>query len=146
MSEPTEYVENALQQRLSMLEPFLNSWAQALAISAKPENAPHTLAALLAMVDDICWHAGDRSVDTGWYMRRIAVAFIFKSTELYMVQDTSVGLENTWKFLHRQLLDAQRLYQGQLATKRALGASANIISSAFTTARNMLGLNPTHNT
>lgn len=34
-----------------------------MAIQALPNNVPNCLATLLSLVDDICYHTGDRSVD-----------------------------------------------------------------------------------
>lgn len=60
---PGEFVEVAIQERLKMLVPYIHKWPQAIAIMSLPPNVPNALAALLAMVDDICYYAGDRSVD-----------------------------------------------------------------------------------
>lgn len=46
-----------------MLQPYLNQWPQAIALLSKPSNAPHALSNLMTLVDDICYHAGDRSID-----------------------------------------------------------------------------------
>ena len=45
---------------------YINSrstWPKAMAIQALPNNVPNCLATLLSLVDDICYHTGDRSVD-----------------------------------------------------------------------------------
>lgn len=139
--DPLSFVEHSIRERLTMIEPYAASWAHAIAIGAKPSNVPHSLALLLTMVDDICWHAGDRSVDFSWYARRVALALIYKSSELYMLQDGTPGRDGTWRFLNRQLKDASKLQQTQEYTKQAIGASADAISSIFTTARNIIGLN-----
>lgn len=60
---PKEYAINAVKLRLMMIEPYLASWPQALALMSLPQNASHSLANLLTLVDDICYFAGDRSVD-----------------------------------------------------------------------------------
>jgi ubiquinone biosynthesis protein COQ9 len=46
-----------------MIIPYINKWPQALGIMSLPANAPSALANLLTLVDDICYYAGDRSVD-----------------------------------------------------------------------------------
>lgn len=46
-----------------MVLPYKEKWAQALAIMAMPQNVPQSLANLLTLADDICYYAGDRSVD-----------------------------------------------------------------------------------
>lgn len=46
-----------------MIIPYLSKWPQAIAIMSLPPNVPQALATLLTFVDDICYYAGDRSVD-----------------------------------------------------------------------------------
>lgn len=56
-------VRDAVEIRLRMVIPYKKTWPQALALMALPPNAPKSLANLLTLVDDICYYAGDRSVD-----------------------------------------------------------------------------------
>lgn len=56
-------VRNAVETRLRMVIPYKKTWPQALALMALPPNVPMSLANLLTLVDDICYYAGDRSVD-----------------------------------------------------------------------------------
>ncbi len=60
---PIEFVSKAVQQRIKMIEPYKSRWPQALGLMSLPQNAPKSLAHLLTLIDDICYHAGDRSVD-----------------------------------------------------------------------------------
>lgn len=60
---PGEFAEKAIQARIKMIIPYLSKWPQAIAIMSLPPNVPSALATLLTMVDDICYYAGDRSVD-----------------------------------------------------------------------------------
>lgn len=60
---PEIYVRNALETRLRMLVPYKKTWPQAMGLMALPPNVPTSLANLLTLVDDICYYAGDRSVD-----------------------------------------------------------------------------------
>lgn len=46
-----------------MVTAYLSRWPQAIAIMALPPNVQNALATQLTMVDDICYYAGDRSVD-----------------------------------------------------------------------------------
>lgn len=67
---PTKFVAKAVEIRLRMMEPYKDSWPQALALMSLPPNVPVSLSNLLTMVDDICYYAGDRSVDVSfetWY-------------------------------------------------------------------------------
>lgn len=70
---PGDFTEKAIQARLKMLIPYIHKWPQAIAIMSLPPNVPNALAALLAMVDDICYYAGDRSVDVSCFNQRHSV-------------------------------------------------------------------------
>ncbi|KAG4073938.1 hypothetical protein HA402_014143 [Bradysia odoriphaga] len=135
---PVEFVSRAVQLRLQMIEPYKSRWPQALGMMSLPPNAQKSLAHLLTLIDDICYYAGDRSVDIGWYTRRIGLATIYKMTELYMLQDKSQGHADTWTFLERRIEEGHQIQEmlvaGDQTTKKAL-------NSAFQTARNILGLN-----
>ncbi|XP_046752982.1 ubiquinone biosynthesis protein COQ9, mitochondrial [Diprion similis] len=137
------YVKDAIETRLRMLIPYKNTWPQAMGLMALPPNVPTALANLLTLVDDICYHAGDRSVDFNWYARRIALAGIYKTTELYMLQDSSTDHHQTWKFLERRIEDAAQLHRVLSAAPGPpdLNQATEAVSAAFVTARNILGLN-----
>lgn len=60
---PEQQIRNAVEMRLRMLAPYKKTWPQAIAIMTLPQNVPTSLANLLILVDDICYYAGDRSVD-----------------------------------------------------------------------------------
>ena len=140
-------VYNAVETRLRMVIPYKKTWPQALALMTLPPNVPKSLANLLTLVDDICYYAGDRSVDINWYTRRVVLAGIYKTTELYMLQDTSEDHKYTWKFLERRIKDTTQIHALLTATadmplpEQALNHATEAASAAFTTARNILGLN-----
>lgn len=46
-----------------MIVPYLDRWSEAMVLLSLPRNVPTSLANLLTLVDDICFYAGDRSVD-----------------------------------------------------------------------------------
>jgi len=62
-AELNAFLTNAIKTRLLMLEPYLNQWPQAIALLSKPSNAPHALSNLMTLVNDVCYYAGDRSID-----------------------------------------------------------------------------------
>lgn len=69
-------VRDAVETRLRMVIPYKKTWPQALALMALPPNVPLSLANLLTLVDDICYYAGDKSVD----VRMInIIQFIYKN-------------------------------------------------------------------
>ncbi|CAH0545972.1 unnamed protein product [Brassicogethes aeneus] len=138
---PVEFVEKACKERLQMVVPYLGKWPQAIAIMSLPPNVPNSLATLLTMVDDICYYAGDRSVDFNWYLRRIGIAGVYKATELYLIQDKSAEHEESWRFLNRRLEDAVQLHDLISKSDVASQGAKDTALSAFVTARNILGLN-----
>ncbi|CRK88347.1 CLUMA_CG002125, isoform A [Clunio marinus] len=141
VGDPKEFVCWALKERLLMLDPYIKTWPQALAMMSLPPNVPTSLANMLTLVDDICYYSGDRSIDFNWYARRIGLATIYKATELYMLQDSSPQYESTWKFLQRRIADASLVHDVLIQSEGATQHLTQAVTSAFTTARNILGLN-----
>lgn len=72
-----EFVTNALRLRLQMIEPYQSHWPQALGIMSLPQNVPTSLAQLLTLIDDICYFAGDRSVDVRTYYHSVFLLIYF---------------------------------------------------------------------
>ncbi len=66
-------------------------------------------------------------------MRRIALAGIYKVTELYMLQDKSPDYEETWKFLKKQLDDAVNVYSCIQQSEQASQLTKEISLATFTT-------------
>lgn len=139
--DPVKFAKMAIEIRLRMLIPYLKHWPQALGLMALPPNVPTSLANVLTLVDDICYYAGDRSVDFNWYTRRVGLAGIYKATELHMLQDSSVDFEKTWKFLERRIEEASLVHDFLVKSDGATSYLQNAVGSAFSTARNILGLN-----
>lgn len=145
--KPEQQVRDAVEMRLRMVVPYKKTWPQAIAIMALPPNVPTALANLLTLVDDICYYAGDRSVDINWYTRRIMLATIYKTTELYMLQDTSEDHKETWLFLDRRIKDALQIHTVlskssiMPSADEALTRASETAAAVFVTARNILGLN-----
>lgn len=140
VGDPLDFLVQAVRQRLTMIEPFKKQWPQAMALIAQPANASTALAQVLTLVDDICYYSGDRSVDFGWYTRRIGLATILKMTELYMLQDTSPGHAQTWEFLKNRMDEAVQLQMALAQTEGMTQTFQRSFNSAFITARNILGL------
>lgn len=135
------FIYDAVEKRLRMIVPYIEKWPQALATLTLSRAVPAALSNLLTLVDDICYYAGDRSVDLNWYVRRIALAGIYKITEMYMIQDKSPDHEETWKFLKKQLDDAATVYSCIQQSEQASQLTKELSLATFTTARNILGLN-----
>lgn len=138
---PRDFAIKAIRLRLEMVIPYKDTWPQALAIMTLPQNVPTALAQLLTLVDDICYCAGDRSVDIGWYTRRIGIASIYKMVEIYLLQDKSPDHQQTWEFLERRMNDGIQVQEFLSASDQKTQTMAKALGSAFQTARNILGIN-----
>lgn len=138
---PRDFAIRAIRLRLEMIIPYKDTWPQALAIMTLPQNVPTSLAQLLTLVDDVCYCAGDRSVDIGWYTRRIGFASIYKMVELYLLQDKSTDHQQTWEFLERRMDEGIQIQEFLGNSDNKTKKMANALGSAFQTARNILGLN-----
>ncbi|XP_038223351.1 ubiquinone biosynthesis protein COQ9, mitochondrial-like isoform X2 [Zerene cesonia] len=136
---PAQKVENAIMARLLMLEPYKATWPKAMAIQTLPNNVPNCLATLLSLVDDICYHTGDRSVDFNWYIRRVGLAGIYKASELFYLTDNSEGNNATRNFVKSRIRDAE-LIQTAL-NMNPVAVAPQSLTAAFVTAKNMLGIN-----
>ncbi|KAK3610020.1 hypothetical protein CHS0354_032367 [Potamilus streckersoni] len=134
-------IQDAVEQRLRMNIPYIDKWQQAMAIQALPQNAPEALSNLAALVDDIWHYAGDQSTDFNWYTKRASLAGVYKSTEIYMLQDKSEDFQNTWEFLNRRMGDLKNF--GKFA--RSVQENSVVISEGLygmcIMARNVLGIN-----
>jgi ubiquinone biosynthesis protein COQ9 len=90
-------------KRLMMTKPFIQKWPQAVSLMAHPSNAKNTLDQLKSMCDEMWFLAGDTSTDYNWYTKRILLAGVYTSTELFMTQDQSENYKATFEFLDRRL-------------------------------------------
>lgn len=138
---PRDFAIRAIRLRLEMIIPYKDTWPQAIAIMTLPQNVPTSLAQLLTLVDDICYCAGDRSVDIGWYTRRIGIASIYKMVELYLLQDKSQEHRQTWEFLEARMDEAIQIQEFLSTGDEQTQKVAKALGSAFQTARNILGIN-----
>ncbi|GLI70246.1 hypothetical protein VaNZ11_015092 [Volvox africanus] len=98
-----EGVAKALRIHLEMLRPVIDTWPQALAVAARPSNAPHSAKLLFSLVDDIWAVLGDRSTDVTWYGKRAVLAGVYASISLYMITDYSPEFRDTWEALQRRV-------------------------------------------
>jgi len=137
----SDFIENAVKERLKMIIPYMDSWPQALALMASPSMAAEVLEQGANMVDEIWYHAGDMSSDMSWYSKRAAVAALHLSTELYMLQDKSASFEDTWDFLHRRVKDIETAATAKDSVDHALQDAMSLVGSGLTTIQNLLGVN-----
>ncbi|XP_067905044.1 ubiquinone biosynthesis protein COQ9, mitochondrial [Heterodontus francisci] len=57
------FVKDAVEARLRMVIPYIDSWPQAMSILLLPQNIAESLRSLTSMVDEIWYYAGDKSTD-----------------------------------------------------------------------------------
>nr|XP_022292563.1 ubiquinone biosynthesis protein COQ9, mitochondrial-like isoform X2 [Crassostrea virginica] len=135
------FIQNAIESRLKMIIPYIDKWPQAMAIQTLPQNAVQSWTNLSRVVDDIWFYAGDRSNDFNWYTKRVSLAAVYKSTEIYMLQDSSEDYLDTWCFLENRLEDVVKA--GHLA--RNIQESQSVLSEGAKgfclMTRNILGMN-----
>lgn len=72
------------------------------------------------------------NLQTRWYTRRIGLATVYKSGELHLLQDKSLGFKDTWSFVNRALEECVKLdnmfeSNAQLA-KDVVNASVSTVS------------------
>jgi len=132
------FVRSAVVKRLMMNARYLESdnWVDALALLATPQVAHESLGAMQRLCDDVWYWAGDTSTDINWYSKRISLAAIYTATEVFMVQDKSVGFSDTWGFLDRRLEDLQALP----SIKQLPQDISGVVAGVVTTAKNMAGI------
>ncbi|XP_035497188.1 ubiquinone biosynthesis protein COQ9, mitochondrial isoform X2 [Scophthalmus maximus] len=58
-----DFLRDAVETRLRMYIPYIETWPQAMSILLLPHNIPDSLKHLSTLVDDIWFYAGDRSTD-----------------------------------------------------------------------------------
>lgn len=119
-AELVKFLSNAIKIRLSMIQPYLDQWPQAMALLSKPSNAPQALSNLMTLVDDICFHAGDRSIDvrrnqtTSTRSRRVVICcnlMYFYFTDSMVHQTNRLGHDlqiQRIAFAARQIARVQR--------------------------------------
>lgn len=138
---PRDFTIKVIRMRLEMIVPYIDTWPQALGLMTLPQNVPTSLAQLLTLVDDICYCAGDRSVDIGWYTRRIGIASIYKMVELFMLQDKSADYQKTWEFLERRVDEGIQVQEFLINSDQKTKTVTKALDNVFQTARNILGIN-----
>jgi len=126
------FVKSAVVERLKMNEPYLKNdrWKEALAILAKPQNLPESVSLLQDACDDIWHRAGDKSSDMNWYSKRMLLAGVFTSTEVFMLQDTSENYQETWNFLDRRFIDINGIPQISKIPEDLCGLVSGLLSTA----------------
>jgi rpsU-divergently transcribed protein len=117
-----DIVEFAIWSRLKRTIPVQTTWAQAMAVGARPENISLTMRLLTDMADIIAKKLNENDNnsnqprknedDLEWYTNRAAITAAYCASELYMISDYSQDFENTKQFLNRRIVnDGSRFMQ-----------------------------------
>jgi ubiquinone biosynthesis protein COQ9 len=80
----------------------------------------------------------DIPLQFSWYSRRVALAGIYKMTELYMIQDKSANFEETWRFLGRRIEDVSQLHTYLHQSGEVSQVAKEAVTAAFITVCNIL--------
>ncbi|XP_056271995.1 ubiquinone biosynthesis protein COQ9, mitochondrial [Pseudoliparis swirei] len=136
-----DFLRAAVEARLRMHIPYIESWPQAMSILLLPHNIPDSLKHLSTLVDDMWYYAGDRSTDMNWYTKRAALTGIYNTTELVMLQDSSPDFQDSWTFLDNRIQDVVNM---AATAKQAQATGESVVQGlmgAAVTLKNLTGLN-----
>ncbi|KAF3689240.1 Ubiquinone biosynthesis protein COQ9, mitochondrial Precursor [Channa argus] len=136
-----DFLRDAIETRLKMYIPYIETWPQGMSILLLPHNIPDSLKHLSTMVDDIWYYAGDRSTDMNWYTKRAALTGIYNTTELVMVQDSSPDFQDTWKFLDNRIQDVVNMATTAKQVQSTGEAVVQGLMGAAITLKNLTGMN-----
>ncbi|KAJ8333660.1 hypothetical protein SKAU_G00409790 [Synaphobranchus kaupii] len=139
--ETAQFLRDAVEARLRMLIPYIDTWPQAMSILLLPHNIPDSLKHLSTLIDDVWYYAGDRSTDLNWYTRRAALTGIFNTTELVMLQDSSPDFEDTWTFLSNRIQDMMNMANTAKQAQSTGEAVVQGLMGAAVTLKNLTGMN-----
>ncbi|GAB1601889.1 ubiquinone biosynthesis protein COQ9, mitochondrial-like isoform X2 [Argonauta hians] len=136
-----EFIQNAVEDRLMMLGPYIGQWPQAMALQALPQNACQSWSNLLQLVDDIWFHAGDKSTDFNWYTKRFTLAAVYKSSEIFMLQDKSEDFGKTKKFLNNRFDDVKCVGESVRNCQKVTKSVGENLWGLSLMVRNVMGIN-----
>ncbi|XP_042267858.1 ubiquinone biosynthesis protein COQ9, mitochondrial isoform X2 [Thunnus albacares] len=136
-----DFLRDAIETRLRMYIPYIETWPQAMSLLLLPHNIPDSLKHLSTLVDDIWYYAGDRSTDMNWYTKRAALTGIFNTTELVMVQDSSPDFQDTWNFLDNRIQDVTNMATTAKQMQSTGETVVQGLMGAAVTLKNLTGMN-----
>lgn len=84
-------------------------------------NIPISLSELHALASDILSLAGDTSVDVSWYTKRMSVAAVYASADVFMTHDESPNFAETEAFVQRRLEDTSAIGEKLGSMRQCLG-------------------------
>ncbi|CAF2781834.1 unnamed protein product [Rotaria sp. Silwood2] len=135
--EGTRLLIEGLKYRLKLVIPYADTWEQALAQKGLPPNAKRAWKSLLDLANQAWLSIGDTSTDMKWYTKRISIATIYRSAEIYMLQDKSPNKIETMNFIERHLGDFETLDTIRTSVSQSLSDTAQVASGLLTVVRSM---------
>lgn len=110
VTKKNELARSAILFRLSLIQPYIQHWPKAMAVmSFYPTYTAKSIENLVNMCDEVWHQLGDTSTDWNWYSKRLSLATVYKSTELFMIQDKSENFSDTVRFLDNRLDDLAKV-------------------------------------
>ncbi|CAF0969665.1 unnamed protein product [Rotaria sordida] len=121
-----------LKYRLNLVIPYADIWEQALSQKGLPPNTQRAWKSLLDLANQAWLGIDDISTDIKWYTKRISIATIYRSAEIYMLKDQSPNKIETMKFLERHLDDFETMSTTRNSVSQSLSDAAQVASGLFT--------------
>ncbi|CAX40433.1 ubiquinone biosynthesis protein, mitochondrial precursor, putative [Candida dubliniensis CD36] len=123
--------------RLSYNEPILHQLkTNGISQLILPYNLSQGLNELYQLSDDLAYYSGDKSHDFNWYSKRLGIASIYVSSELFMLNDTTKDFKLTKSFVKKRIYDLQKLGNGYNNIEQWIGFNTisliNLIKSQLT--------------
>lgn len=131
----TDRISWLVRRRLEVWAEHREAVRRAVTLLALPGNGAVALRATWRTVD-VIWHAaGDRSVDAGYYTKRLTLSAVYSSTLFCWLEDHSDGFADSWDFLGRRLADVARLPKMRAKLRHSLEALPNPLGMVLKRAR-----------
>ncbi|CAF1151564.1 unnamed protein product [Rotaria sordida] len=121
-----------LKYRLNLVIPYADIWEQALSQKGLPPNTQRAWKSLLDLANQAWLGIDDISTDIKWYTKRISIATIYRSAEIYMLKDQSPNKIETMEFLERHLDDFETMSTARNSVSQSLSDAAQVASGLFT--------------
>eukprot|EP00118_Oscarella_pearsei_P010626 m.66277 g.66277 ORF g.66277 m.66277 type:complete len:339 (+) comp35376_c0_seq6:45-1061(+) len=132
------FLADIIQARLTLIEPYIDKWPQALALKAQPWYIEDAFTNLGLLVDDMWYLAGDDSTDMNWYTKRASLAAIYSSAELYYLQDGSSDRQNTQAFIQKRMDNFKALMKARKKIESRCNSTFQLLGVAASTVTNLL--------
>lgn len=94
-SEQEQKLLTAIETHLQYLLPYQKSWPDALAVCVEPQSVCTTLPLALQTADDLCYFSHSTASHLDWYTERGLMMFLYGTTELFFLTDSSNDLADT---------------------------------------------------